>query len=128
MRTHPVFLVGFLWSPKKMLPGQMPTPTFSANSHALEDALRNFRMLLAPHTAMVKNAKQHVRELAAKFDAPKQRFVEIWMAKLEKGQKAEDPSEVLDECLISVSMGGARSRDCFDFEEALRNYKTAAEL
>lgn len=94
----------------------------------LEDALRNFRMLLAPHTAMVKNAKQHVRSLAAKFDGPKQRFVEIWMAKLEKGQKAEDPSEVLDECLISVSLGGARSRDCFDFEEALRNYKTAAEL
>merc|ERR1719240_1070026 len=89
----------------------------------LEDALRRFRMLLAPHTAMVKHAKQHVRALAAKFDAPKQRFVELWMTKLERGQSAEDPSLVLDECLISVSMGGARSKDCFDFEEALRNYK-----
>merc|ERR1719281_1227449 len=94
----------------------------------LEDALRRFRMLLAPHTAMVKHAKQHVRALAAKFDAPKQRFVELWMTKLERGQSAEDPSEVLDECLISVSMGGARSRDCFEFEEALRNFKTAADL
>jgi len=94
----------------------------------LEDALRRFRMLLAPHTAMVKNAKQHVRALAAKFDAPKQRFVELWMEKVERGQPAEDPSEVLDECLIAVSLGGARSRDCFDFEQALRNYKTAADL
>jgi hypothetical protein len=94
----------------------------------LEKALRRFRMLLAPHTAMVKNAKQHVRSLALKFDAAKQRFVEIWMTKTERGQKVEDPSEVLDECLISESMGGWQSRDCFDFEEALRNYKTAAEL
>merc|ERR550537_642831 len=94
----------------------------------LEDALRNFRMLLAPHTAMVKNAKQHVRSLAAKFDAPKQKFVEIWMEKLERGQRAEDPGEVLDECLISVSLGKSHSRDCFEFEEALRNFKTAADL
>jgi hypothetical protein len=94
----------------------------------LENALRRFRMLLAPHTAMVKNAKQHVRALAMKFDAPKQRFVEAWMKKVELGHKAEDPSEVLDECLISTSMGGARSRDCFDFEDALRNYKAAADL
>merc|ERR1711937_916016 len=68
----------------------------------LEDALRRFRMLLAPHTAMVKNAKQHVWALAAKFDAPKQRFVEAWMKKVEHGQPAEDPGEVLDECLIST--------------------------
>jgi len=70
-----------------------------------------------------------VRAFAATiFDAPKQRSVELWMKKLENGQQAEDPSEVLDECLISASMGGARSRDCFDFEEALRNFKTAAGL
>jgi hypothetical protein len=94
----------------------------------LEEALRRFRLLLAPHTAMVKHAKQDVRALAANFDAPKQRFVELWMAKLDRGQRAEDPSEVLDECLISVSMGGARSRDCFEFEEALRNYKVVADL
>jgi len=94
----------------------------------LQNALRRFRMLLAPHTAMVKNAKQHVRALAAKFDRSKQRNVEIWMTKLTNGQQAEDPSEVLDECLISVSMGGFRSRDCFDFEEALRNYKAASDL
>jgi hypothetical protein len=94
----------------------------------LEDALRHFRMLLAPHTAVVTNAKQQVRTLAAKFDAPKQRFVEAWMKKVEHGQPAEDPGEVLDECLISTSMGGARSRDCFDFEDALRTYKSAADL
>merc|ERR1712078_55537 len=96
----------------------------------LEDALRRFRMLLAPHTAMVKNAKQHVRSLAAKFhyDGAKQRSVETWMAKIYNGQQAEDPSEVLDECLITANMGGARSRDCYDFEEALRNYKATAEL
>ena len=50
------------------------------------------------------------------------------MARLEHGQAAEDPGEVLDECLISASMGGARSRDCFEFEDALRNYKAAADL
>jgi hypothetical protein len=96
----------------------------------LEDALRRFRMLLAPHTAMVKNAKQHVRSLAAKFhyDGAKQRNVETWMAKIYNGQQAEDPSEVLDECWITANMGGARSRDCYDFEEALRNYKATAEL
>jgi len=94
----------------------------------LEDALRRFRMLLAPHTALVKNAKRHVRALAAKFDLAKQNFVEAWMKKVERAQIVEDPTEVLDECLISSSMGGARSRDCFDFEEALRNYKTAADV
>jgi hypothetical protein len=94
----------------------------------LESALRRFRMLLAPHTAVVKNAKQNVRALETKFDASKQRAVEAWMARLEHGQAAEDPGEVLDECLISASMGGARSRDCFEFEDALRNYKAAADL
>lgn len=95
---------------------------------ALSGALRRFRMLLAPHTAMVKHAKSKVRALAAKLDAPRQRFVEIWMNKLQKGQKAEDPSEVLGECLITVSSGRASSKDCFDFEEALRNFKAAADL
>merc|ERR1719420_407729 len=94
----------------------------------LEDALRRFRLLLAPHTAVVKNAKQHVRALALKFDSTKQRVVEAWMATVARGQIAEDPSLVLDECVISSAMGGLRSMDCFDFEEALRNYKAAADL
>lgn len=94
----------------------------------LDNALRRFRMLLAPHTAVVQNAKYNVKALAAKFDAARQRAVELWMAKVEKGQQAEDPSLVLDECLISVTMGGPQSKDCFDFENALRNYKAAADL
>jgi hypothetical protein len=94
----------------------------------LEDALRRFRMLLAPHTAVVKIAKQHVRALATEFDEPKKKLVEAWMGRVEKGEAAEDASEVLDECLISSSMGGARSRECFEFEDALRHYKTAADL
>jgi hypothetical protein len=98
------------------------------NCEALEDALRRFRMLLAPHTAVVKIAKQHVRGLAVEFDEPKKKLVEAWMTKVEKGDVAEDPSEVLDECLISSSMGGARSRECFEFEDALRSYKAAADL
>ena len=48
-----------------------------------------------------------MRALETKFDASKQRAVEAWMARLEHGQAAEDPGEVLDECLISASMGGA---------------------
>jgi len=94
----------------------------------LEDALRRFRMLLAPHTALVIEAKKEVRYQASKQDGMKQAFVEDWMAKLEKGERAQDPADVLEECLISTSMGGSRSKDCFEFEEALRNYKAAAEL
>jgi len=101
---------------------------FTFDCKRLDDALRRFRMLLAPHTAVVKNAKQHVRSLALKFDSAKQRLVEAWMQKVQRGQIAEDPSEVLDECVISSAMGGLRSMDCFDFEEALRNYKAAADL
>merc|ERR1719191_2379757 len=80
----------------------------------LEDALRRFRMLLAPHTAVVKVAKQHVRELAVNFDDPKKKLVEAWMTKVEKGDVAEDPSQVLDECEVSSLMGGARSRESFE--------------
>merc|ERR1719174_566852 len=94
----------------------------------LEDALRRFRMLLAPHTALVKEAKKEVLYQAGKQDGMKQAFVEQWMKKLENGERAEDPATVLDECLISASMGGPRSKDCFEFEESLRNYKAAAEL
>jgi len=94
----------------------------------LEDALRRFRMLLAPHTAVVKVAKTHVRELAVNFDDPKKKLVEAWMTKVEKGDAAEDPSQVLDECEVSALMGGARSRECFEFEDALRSYKAAADL
>jgi len=94
----------------------------------LEKALRNFRMLLAPHTALVKEARKEVVFQAAKHDGAKQAFVQQWMAKLEKGERAEDPADVLDECLVATSMGGPRSQDCFLFEEALRNYKAAAEL
>jgi hypothetical protein len=94
----------------------------------LEDALRRFRMLLAPHTALVKNAKNEVLYQAGKQDVKKQAFVDEWMVKVENGQRAEDPSDVLEECLISTSLGGPRSKDCFEFEEALRNYKAAAEL
>jgi ribosomal protein S21 len=94
----------------------------------LDKALRRFRMLVAPHTALVKNAKQHVRALAMKFDAAKQRAVDLWLEKVEHGIRAEDPSEVLDECLVTASYGGVRSRDCFDFEEALRNFKSAEDL
>ena len=65
----------------------------------LEDALRRFRMLLAPHTALVIEAKKEVLFQAAKQDGVKKALVEEWMAKLEKGEKAEDPSTVLDECL-----------------------------
>jgi len=94
----------------------------------LEDALRRFRMLLAPHTALVKEAKKEVLYQAGKQDGMKKAFVEEWMTKVENGQRAEDPATVLDECLISASMGGPRSKECFEFEEALRNYKAAAEL
>jgi hypothetical protein len=94
----------------------------------LEDALRRFRMLLAPHTALVKEAKKEVLYQAGKQDGMKQAFVEDWMKKVESGEKATDPSDVLDECLISERMGGPRSKECFEFEEALRNYKAAAEL
>merc|ERR1719237_1684572 len=94
----------------------------------LEDALRRFRMLLAPHTAIVQNARKEVQLLAAEFGTPTRKFIAGWMRKVERGQIAEDPSEVLDECLISSSMGSARSEQCFEFEEALRNYKSAAEL
>ena len=44
-------------------------------------------------------AKKEVLFQAAKQDGVKKAFVETWMAKLEKGEKAEDPSTVLDECL-----------------------------
>jgi hypothetical protein len=94
----------------------------------LEDALRRFRMLLAPHTALVKEAKKEVIFQASKQDGVKQAFVDAWMAKLANGESAENPADVLDECLISTNMGGPRSRECFDFEEALRNYKAAAGL
>jgi len=94
----------------------------------LDLALRRFRLLLAPHTALVRNAKQYVRVLAAKFDRSMRNHVEAWMKRVERGALAEDPSEVLDECLISSTMGGARSLDCFKFEEALRNYKTASDV
>jgi len=80
---------------------------------SLEDALRRFRMLHAPYTAMVKNAKQQVQALAAELDAPKQKFVEGWMEKVERGQTAADPSEVLDR----PELAGA-----------LRGYGTAAGL
>jgi hypothetical protein len=94
----------------------------------LDLALRRFRMHLAPHTARVKNAKQYVRALEAKLDRLKQNHVEAWMKRVEHGGLAEDPSEVLDECLISSTMGGARSLDCMEFEQALRNYKTASDV
>jgi hypothetical protein len=94
----------------------------------LEDALRRFRMLLAPHTALVKEAKKEVLYQAGKQDGMKQAFVDDWMKKVESGETATDPSDVLDECLISEKMGGPRSKECFEFEEALRNYKAAAEL
>jgi hypothetical protein len=94
----------------------------------LEDALRRFRMLLAPHTALVKESKKEVLYQAGKQDGVKQAFVEEWMKKLESGQRAEDPADVLDECLIASQSGGPRSQECFEFEEALRNYKAAAEL
>merc|ERR1719333_588764 len=90
----------------------------------LDLALRRFRLLLAPHTAIVKNAKQHVRTLEAKLDRSKQNQVEAWMKAVERGGRAADPSEVLDECVMTSRMGGAHSLDCFEFEEALRNYKT----
>jgi hypothetical protein len=93
----------------------------------LDSALRRFRLRLAPHTATVKNAKQHVRGLEAKLDRSKQNRVEAWMKRVQRGGLAEDPSEVLDECLLSSTMGGARSMDCLEFEDALRNYKSAAD-
>jgi hypothetical protein len=94
----------------------------------LEDALRRFRMLLAPHTALVQEAKKEVLFQAGKQDGVKQAFIDDWMKKVESGKKATPPSEVLEECLISTAMEGPRSKDCFEFEEALRNYKAAAEL
>jgi len=94
----------------------------------LEDALRRFRMLLAPHTALVIEAKKEVLFQASKQEGAKKAVVETWMAKLEKGEKAQDPSTVLDECLIADAMGGPRSKECFEFEEAIRNYKAAAEV
>merc|ERR1719326_1736690 len=98
------------------------------NCQGLEDALRRFRMLLAPHTALVIEAKKEVLFQASKQDGVKQAFVDGWMKKLEAGETAEDPADVLDECLIATEMGGPRSKECFDFEEALRNYKAAAEI
>jgi hypothetical protein len=94
----------------------------------LEDALRRFRMLLAPHTALVKESKKEVIYQASKQDGVKQAYVDEWLKKVESGQRAADPADVLDECLISANMGGPRSQECFEFEEALRNYKAAAEL
>jgi hypothetical protein len=94
----------------------------------LEDALRRFRMLLAPHTALVMEAKGEVLFQAGKQDGMKKAFVVDWMRKVDNGQKATEPSDVLDECLIANAMGGARSKECHEFEEALRNYKAAAEL
>jgi hypothetical protein len=93
----------------------------------LDLALRRFRLLLAPHTYKVKNAKMHVRALEAKLDRSKQNHVEAWMKSVERGGLAEDPSQVLDECSISSKWGGPRSRDCFEFEEALRDYKRASD-
>jgi hypothetical protein len=98
------------------------------NCQGLEDALRRFRLLLAPHTALVKEAKKEVLYQAGRQDDMKQAFVDDWMKKVEKGERAEDPSDVLDECLISTSMGGPRSKECFEFEEALRNYQAAAGI
>ena len=69
-----------------------------------------------------------MRELAVNFDDPKKKLVETWMTKVEKGDVAEDPSQVLDECEVSSLMGGARSRECFEFEDALRSYKAATEI
>jgi hypothetical protein len=94
----------------------------------LDFALRRFRLLLAPHTARVKNAKQYVRSLEVKLDRSKRNHVEAWMKRVERGAFAEDASEVLDECLISSTMGGARSPDCLEFEDALRNYKSASDV
>merc|ERR1712093_348430 len=76
----------------------------------------------------VIEAKKEVLFQAAKQDGVKKALVETWMAKLEKGEKAQDPSTVLDECLIADAMGGPRSKECFEFEEAIRNYKAAAEV
>jgi hypothetical protein len=94
----------------------------------LEDALRRFRMLLAPHTALVKEAKKEVLFQASKQDKVKQALVDEWLKKVEAGEPALTPQGVLEECDISTAMGGARSKDCFEFEEALSNYKAAAGL
>jgi hypothetical protein len=93
----------------------------------LDFALRRFRLLLAPHTYKVKNAKMHVRALEAQLDRSKKNHVEAWMKSVQRGGLAEDPSQVLDECSISSKWGGPRSRDCFEFEEALRDYKRASD-
>jgi len=87
----------------------------------LDYALRRFRMLLAPYTAVVENAKQHVRALAAEFDVSTQKSVEGWMRQVELGMTVMYPHEFAEECVIDAS-----SEDCFKFEQALRDYKSAA--
>merc|ERR1719460_520292 len=54
----------------------------------LEDALRRFRMLLAPHTALVKESKKEVLYQAGKQDGMKKTYIMEWMKKVEKGERA----------------------------------------
>jgi hypothetical protein len=108
----------------------------------VEDGLRLFRMLLAPRTANLANAKKDVRAQTTKLNRRTAASVEKWMHGMEAGKgEFYGPNDFVEDCLndpdgwdlMDVWMPimprkkqATQSRsdsECFTFEEALRNYK-----
>jgi hypothetical protein len=109
----------------------------------VEDGLRLFRMLLAPRTADIENAKKHVRDFTAKLNRYTAASVEKWMGKMEAGKPEYlGPSDFAEDCLTAPTRwdpmdlwmplmprkkhetaAASTANDCFYFEESLRNYK-----
>jgi len=94
----------------------------------LEDALRKFRILLAPETGIVKQARQRVREVAGRFGGDEVTFVDKWLAKVDSAKDTDEEGVIMDECIMTAKMGGEQSLDCYELEESLRNYRTAIRV
>jgi hypothetical protein len=93
----------------------------------LEDALRKFRILLAPETGIVKAARARCREVAGRFGKDEVGFVDKWLEKIDNA-KDTDEGVIMDECIMTAKMGGEESLDCFELEESLRNYRAAIRV
>jgi hypothetical protein len=107
----------------------------------VEDGLRLFRMLLAPDTADLANAKSLIRTHTTKLNRRTAAQVEKWMRGMEAGKpEFYGPNDFAEDCLndpdgwdlMDVWMPmmprkkdteSKSDRECFTFEEALRNYK-----
>jgi hypothetical protein len=75
----------------------------------------------------VKQARARVREVANRFGPDELAFADSWLAKAEDA-KESDEGVIMDECIMTAKMGGDQSLDCFDLEEALRNYRAAIRV